>query len=74
MPTLALVGDQVAKTLSFKVKEADKNLLHIIHLDNIKDKQTKKHLLKRECKKLQLMPKYKRPARFALHVGPVHHP
>jgi hypothetical protein len=61
MPTLALAGNQVSKTLSFKINKADKNILHVIHLDDIKEKKTKQHL-KRECKKLQLMPKHKRPA------------
>jgi hypothetical protein len=61
MPTLALAGDQVSKTLSFKVNEADKNIRHVTHLDDIKEKKTKQHL-KRECKKLGLMPKHKRPA------------
>jgi hypothetical protein len=43
MPTLALAGDQVSKTLSFKVKEVDKNILRIVHLDIIKDKKTQQH-------------------------------
>jgi ABC-type multidrug transport system ATPase subunit len=34
MPTLALAGNQVSKTLSFKVNKADKNILHVIHLDD----------------------------------------